>query len=45
MDEFWYTGLDQVLVEDEDDDALGMEDGEEGGLNYDEAEGVRFADL
>lgn len=51
MDEFGYTGLDQVLVEDEDDDALldddalGAEDGEEGGLNYDEAEGVGFADL
>ncbi|KAG1894784.1 uncharacterized protein F5891DRAFT_984802 [Suillus fuscotomentosus] len=35
MDEFGYTGLDQVLVEDEDDDALldddalGAEDGEE----------------
>ncbi|KAG1747923.1 uncharacterized protein EDB91DRAFT_1245396 [Suillus paluster] len=53
MDEFGYTGLDQVLVEDEDnnglldDDALGAEDGEEleGGLNYDEAEGIGFADL
>ncbi|KAG1737817.1 uncharacterized protein EDB91DRAFT_1249494 [Suillus paluster] len=53
MDEFGYTSLDQVLVEDEDndglldDDALGAKDGEEleGGLNYDEAEGIRFADL
>jgi hypothetical protein len=57
MDEFGYTGLDQVLMEDEDDeddedddellddDALGAEDGEEGGLNYDETEGIGFADL
>jgi hypothetical protein len=52
MDEFGYTGLDQVLVEDEDDNglldnALGAEDGEEleGGLNYDEAEEIGFADL
>ncbi|KAG1787994.1 uncharacterized protein HD556DRAFT_1312283 [Suillus plorans] len=29
IDEFGYTSLDQVLVEDEDDDALGAEDGEE----------------
>ncbi|KAG1727769.1 uncharacterized protein EDB91DRAFT_1253741 [Suillus paluster] len=51
MDGFGYTSLDQVLVEDEDndallgDDALGAEDGEEVGLNYDEVEGIRFADL
>ncbi|KAG2139960.1 hypothetical protein BD769DRAFT_1663132 [Suillus cothurnatus] len=52
MDEFGYTGLDQVLVEDEDsdgllDNALGAEDGEEleGGLNYDEAEEIGFGSM
>lgn len=37
-----YTGLDQVVVEDEDDD-LGVENGE--GQDYDEVEGMGFADL
>ncbi|KAG2028813.1 hypothetical protein BDR03DRAFT_1019306 [Suillus americanus] len=53
MDEFGYTGLDQVLVDDDledddallDEDALGAEDGEEGGLNHEEAEGTGFTDL
>jgi hypothetical protein len=50
MDEFGYTGLDQILVEDEDEEllpdeeeALGAEDGEEGVIN--EGEEVGFADL
>ncbi|KAG2136442.1 hypothetical protein DEU56DRAFT_756347 [Suillus clintonianus] len=55
MDEFgWLVEMDEfgwlVLVEDEDDappddDDLGAEDGEERELDYDEAEGIGFADL